>query len=134
MVKRMPVTAAPSRERGVSKISGNLVMYGLHTLKIILQTCRDFVPLKFFHRIGMIFLVPSIVTGLFVLGHFFIWGAETPYKIVGIFSMVCFFVYLACLMTGFLMEGVARIRYNQEELIFLIKARGFPDKKEKSVL
>lgn len=106
-----------------SKISGNLFSYGCKTLKIIIRSFRDYRPLLFFFYLGLLTGIPSLMMGLYLLLHFLNTGTFTPYKYLG-FAFIYFSTMTIILwVIGFLADMFARLRMNQEKILYIEKKR-----------
>lgn len=121
----MPVKVRGAREIGKPKISSSLLSYGFRALKIILQTCRDYEPFTFFNSIGIIFFAIAIGGGLFVFTCYFMTGTFYNYKWVGFLSGISFIIFMLFVILGFILESLAIIRRNQEQLLYSLKKLNF---------
>ena len=127
-IKEIPLAVWGQREVGKSKLASNLVRYGLKTLRIILQTYRDYRPFRLFHGIGLVFLLVGIGSGLFLGAHYLTSGRFTPYKFVGFISFGGFLLYVLFLWIGFVTEILSAMRKSQERTLYLLKKLHHPDK------
>ena len=131
--KRVPIVEIPievrgTREHGKSKVASNLFRYGYQTLKIILKSCRDYKPFSLFAIFASLYFLISLVTGTFFITHYITTGAFSPHKWAGFTS--AFFLILASFsfIVGFILDMFARMRMNQEEILFYLKENHFRDK------
>ncbi len=116
-----PIMVRGTREVGESKVASSIIKYGTKTLRIILQTYRDYEPFKLFNFVGSIFLIISLVTGIFMLSYYVTYGVFTPYKWIGALSGVTSIIYLLLLLMGFILESLSTMRRNQEKILYLLK-------------
>lgn len=123
----IPVKVRGSREIGESRIASNVVKYGFKTLRIILQTYRDYDPFSMFSFIGAFFLIAALISGIFVSYHFLVTGAFSPYKWVGFLSGGSFLIFVGFVLMGFMIESLSVIRKNQEKILYHLKKLNLSD-------
>ena len=126
-IKTIPVnvTYFPDRK---SRVAGSILNYMFQTAKIIFRAYRDYNPLKFFGLLGLIPLVISILSGIFVLIHYFTTGAFSPYIFVAFASVYLFTFGILLWVVGILADMFIRIRLNQEQLLYAEKKRRYDSK------
>lgn len=122
-IKEIPIQVKGVREHGKSKVASNLFRYSYQTSKIILKTFRDYKPFKFFSIISVVLYIAALPSGLFLVTHFFRTGAFTPHKWAGFVSISLVSVATLTLVLGFILDMFARIRFNQEEILFYLKEK-----------
>jgi glycosyltransferase involved in cell wall biosynthesis len=124
-IAEVPIEVRGTREFGKSKVASNLLRYGYQTLKIILKSCRDYKPFSLFGVFALVYFLISLVTGTFFVAHYIVTGAFSPHKWAGFTSG--FFLLLASLslIVGFILDMFARMRMNQEEILFYLKENHF---------
>jgi len=110
-----------TREIGESRIASNVMKYGFKTLRIILQTYRDYDPFAMFSFIGALFLIAALISGSFVTYHFLTTGLFSPYKWVGFLAGGCLLVFVGLVLMGFVIESLSGIRKNQEKILYYLK-------------
>lgn len=127
-IAEVPIEVRGTREFGKSKVASNLLRYGYQTLKIILKSCRDYKPFSLFGVFALVYFLISLVTGTFFVAHYIVTGAFSPHKWAGFTSG--FFLLLASLslVVGFILDMFARMRMNQEEILFYLKENHFREK------
>lgn len=108
----------PSR---TSKISSNLFKYGINTLKIILETYRDYKPFSFFSYIALFFFIISIFFGSILLYTYISRGSFSPNIWSGFVGGTFLFISIIFFTVGFLADVIKRIRINQEKILYLLK-------------
>ncbi len=123
-IKTIPVnvTYFPDRK---SRVAGSILYYMFQTAKIIFRAYRDYNPLKFFGLLGLIPFVISILSGIFVLIHYFTTGAFSPYIFVAFTSVYLFTFGILLWVVGILADMFIRIRLNQEQLLYAEKKRRY---------
>jgi glycosyltransferase involved in cell wall biosynthesis len=120
-IMEVPVKVLGKRSIGKSRVASNLFRYAYQTLKIILRTFRDYKPFKLFGFASLLLALAGFVF-LFVLFYFkFTTGSFTPYKWSGFAAGVLFLSSLIFLLLGFILDMFARMRHNQEEILFHLK-------------
>lgn len=116
------VTYFPDRK---SRVAGSILKYMFQTAKIIFRAYRDYNPLKFFGLLGLIPFVLSILSGAFVLIHYFTTGAFSPYIFVAFAAVYLFTLGILLWIVGILADMFVRIRLNQEQLLYAEKKRRY---------
>ena len=126
-IKTIPVdvTYFPDRK---SRVAGSILNYMFQTAKIIFRAYRDYNPLKFFGLLGLIPFVISVLSGVFVLIHYFTTGAFSPYIFVAFASVYLFTFGILLWIVGILADMFVRIRLNQEQLLYAEKKRRYDSK------
>jgi hypothetical protein len=104
-----------------SRVAGSIVKYAFKTLKIILDTLRDYKPMAFFGGAGIISFILSILIETFVFIHYFRTGEFTPYKVLGVLGLSFFILSLFLVVIGLLANMINRVRRNGERLLYEIK-------------
>lgn len=119
-VSQIPVRVTYFEGR-ISRVANNVFTYGIRTSKIIVKCLKDYAPFYFFMNIALFFLLLAAALGGFVLVHWFVNGAITPYKSLGIFALTllgfAFFVAILALIADIL----GRMRQNQEKILYFLK-------------
>lgn len=123
-IKTIPVdvTYFPDRK---SRVAGSILKYMFQTAKIIFRAYRDYNPLKFFGLLGLIPFIISLITGVFVLIHYFTTGAFSPYIFVAFAAVYLFTLGVLLWVVGILADMFVRIRLNQEQLLYAEKKRRY---------
>ncbi len=120
-ILEVPVEVLGKRSIGKSRVASNLFRYGYQTLKIILRAIRDHKPFKLFGFVSLLLALAGFVF-LSILFYFkFTTGSFTPYKWSGLAAGVLFLSSLIFLLLGFILDMFARMRHNQEEILFHLK-------------
>lgn len=117
----VPVSVLGKRAIGKSRIASNLFKYAFQTSNIILKTFRDYRPFKLFGFISSLFLI----IGVLVIGYLFYFkistGSFSPYKWLGFAGGASVILGFISLLIGFILDMFARMRHNQEEILFYLK-------------
>ena len=122
-ILEVPVKIRGTREFGKSRVAGNLWRYGLYTAKIIFRSYRDYRPLKFFGTISAALFVIGLLLFGFFIGHYFIAGRFSPHIWAGMTAGTLGVFALLFFVAGILADMLARIRINQERMLYLLKKR-----------
>jgi glycosyltransferase involved in cell wall biosynthesis len=123
-ILEIPVHVKGKREHGKSKVAANLFRYGIQTLKIIIRTFRDYKPFRLFGYLSLITFLIGLGFAIFLGIHYLQVGAFTPHKWAGFTAGFFWVVTLLFLLIGFVMDMFARMRHNQEEILFQLKKNG----------
>ena len=105
----------------ISKISSNLFTYGINTLKIILETYRDYKPFTFFSYISLFFFIISAFLGSILLYTYISIGTFHPNVWSGFVGGIFLFISIAFFIVGISANMIRRIRTNQEKILYLLK-------------
>jgi glycosyltransferase involved in cell wall biosynthesis len=117
------------RRVGRSKVVKNPIDYGLRALKIIIQSERDYRPLRFFSIISLLFLFPGLLALGIVSMNWIITGMTSPYTSLiylgGILSVVAIIFIVLALIAD--MNG--RQRFLLEEMLYLMRKEVYEPKR-----
>lgn len=119
-VKQIPVKVIYFDDR-VSRVANNVISYGFKTSKIILKCFRNYKPFYFFGGIALFFFSIAMLLALFVFTHWISTGFITPYKSLGILSLILFLTSILFLVLALLADMLGGIRQNQEKILLLTK-------------
>ncbi len=122
-IVEVPIKVRGIREYGKSRVASNLFRYAYQTSKIILKTYRDYKPFTFFGFISALTFFLGFALGSFLFIYYLRTGAFTPHKWAGFTS--AFFIVCSSLVfiLGFILDMFARMRINQEEILFYLKSK-----------
>ena len=120
-ILEVPVHVRGSREHGKSRVASNLFRYGFQTLNIILRTFRDNKPFRLFGSMSFIAFLLGLGFAIFLGQHYLRNGEFSPHKWAGFIAGFLFVVSLLLLLIGFVLDMFARMRRNQEEILFQLK-------------
>ena len=123
-IKEEPVHVRYFKDRK-SRVSGNIPRYMYRTLKIILRTYRDYMPLRFFWGIGFFLLLFSLLFGSILLLHYISSGKFSGQIWSGFVGGFFFINAMAFFILGLLADMFDRIRRNQEKIILQLKKMEF---------
>ncbi|MFW6257694.1 MAG: glycosyltransferase, partial [Prolixibacteraceae bacterium] len=120
-IMEVPVKVLGKRSKGKSRVASNLFKYAYQTVKIILRTFRDFKPFKLFGFISLLLAIAGLMFLSVMFYSKFTTGSFTPYKWSGFAAGVLFLSSFIFLLLGFILDMFARMRHNQEEILFHLK-------------
>ena len=127
--KRIPIVEVPVvvrgvREHGQSKMASSVLRYGTRTAKIMLLTYRDQAPLRLCGWIALVFVLAGVgllgwsFARLQATGEWLKWAAFMGGAFVAVAVMTLFF--------GFMADIAARLRRNQEEILYWLRRNADP--------
>lgn len=124
-IVEIPIEVRGTREFGKSRVASNLFKYGYQTIKIILNSVRDYKPFSIFAVFALLCFVISLSTGSFFIMHYIETGVFSPHKWAGFTSAFLLCLAFLSLVGGFILDMFARMRINQEEMLFYLKGKSF---------
>jgi glycosyltransferase involved in cell wall biosynthesis len=130
--KRLKIVEIPIKVKyfpaRTSKISSNLFKYGINTLKIILETYRDYKPFSFFSYVALFFFIISVFFGSILLYTYISLGSFHPNIWSGFVGGTFLFISIILFIVGIFADTIKRIRINQEKILFLLKRNALKNK------
>jgi hypothetical protein len=133
--KRMKIVEVPldvrgTREFGSSRIAGNLPLYALRSLAIMLRAFISFRPLAFFATLSALFAAPGLGLLLFLGIHYLQAGKFSPHIWAGFVGGSFTFLALSTIVTGLVADMLMRIRLNQESSLYLLKSAAWRQRRD----
>ncbi|KKP92332.1 MAG: Glycosyl transferase family 2 [Parcubacteria group bacterium GW2011_GWA2_36_10] len=104
-----------------SRVASNLFKYAWNILKINFKTLRDYKPMKFFGFLGTFIFSIGLLLDAFVFLYFLQTSSFTPYKSVIFSGAFLNLLGILLVVVGFLSDMLARIRWNQEKILYYAK-------------
>lgn len=101
-----------------SKIASNLFKYAYQMSKIIFRSMLDYRPLFLFGNLGLACLLIAFLFVSFLMGHYFLTGAFTPYKASGFIGLGFGIFGLLIIFIGLVADMLNRIRLNQDKILY----------------
>ena len=98
----------------------------------ILRAFRDFAPMTFFGRLGLIPFVIGILCLIFLLVHWLITGDLSPYKFLGFTGIYLVSLGILVALFGLLSDMLGRMLNNQEKILYYEKKNYYFSRKEKT--
>lgn len=120
-ILEVPVAVRGTRPCGRSRVAGNLFKYAYYTIKIIARTYRDYRPFRFFAAGAAILIALGVAAFAFLAVHYARTGALTPHKWAGFAGAFLVMLGAASLVLGFVLDMFARMRINQEQILYRLK-------------
>ena len=127
-IVEVAVKVRGTREFGESRVASNLFRYGYQTIKIILNSFRDYRPFGLCFFLSAMIGLPGLCLSAFFISHYALTGEFTPHKWAGFSAFALLFFAFLILGLGFILDMFARMRLNQEEILYNLKRLGFEGK------
>ncbi len=122
-LEEVPMAIQGVRSVGKSRVASNLWNYGYRALKIILQTYRDFWPMRFFGWLSLAGLLPGVGLIGFLFYHRLTSGGFSPHIWAGFVGGGLLTLGIMTVITGLMAQMLTRLRLNQEEILYLERSR-----------
>jgi GT2 family glycosyltransferase len=116
----VPITVRYFPERK-SKVAGNLLVYINRAMRIIFKSFKDYKPFYFFSISASIPGILGLACLIFILVHYIISGAFSPYKFIGFIGIYLVSLAILLLVVGFLADILVGIRLTTEKQLYLQK-------------
>ncbi len=120
-ILEVPIEVRGTRAHGRSRVAGNLLKYAYYTAKIIVRTYRDYRPFRLFAAAAVALFAAGLALFAFLAVHYARAGALTPHKWAGFAGAFLFMLGTANLFLGFVLDMFARMRINQEQILYRLK-------------
>ncbi|MGH0029448.1 MAG: glycosyltransferase family 2 protein [Myxococcota bacterium] len=128
-IVEVPLAVRGERQFGESRVAGSLWRYALRSAQIIFRCYRDYHPLRFFGGLALLFAVPALALGLFLVAHYAATGGFSPHKWAGFTAAGLLGIALLALHMGVMGDMLNRHRIYLEELLYRERQRaGHPDR------
>ena len=111
-----------TREFGTSRVASSIPRYALRSLQIMLGAFISYRPFRFFAAIASVFLLVGLGFLVFLGIHYLRSGAFTPHIWAGFVGGSFTFLGIITLIVGLVGDMLMRIRMNQENILYLLKA------------
>lgn len=108
-----------------SKVAGNLFTYTNRALRIIFKSFKDYKPFYFFSLMALFPAILGISALIFMLVHFLMTGAFTPYKFIGFIGIYLVSLAIILLIVGFLADILVGIRSTEEKQLYILKKKRY---------
>ncbi|HEM46414.1 MAG TPA: glycosyltransferase family 2 protein [Alphaproteobacteria bacterium] len=122
-ILEVPVEVRGVRKEGTSRVASNLFRYAYQTMKIIVRTVRDYRPFKLFAGLAAVAFLPGVALAVFLAVHYARSGGFSPHKWAGFTAGFLLMIAALCFFLGFVLDMFARMRLNQEEILYQLKKR-----------
>ena len=120
-ILEVPLEVRGTRAHGRSRVAGNLFKYAYYTTKIIVRTYRDYRPFRFFAAAAIALFAAGLALFAYLAVHYARTGALTPHKWAGFAGAFLVMLGTANLFLGFVLDMFARMRINQEQILYRLK-------------
>lgn len=127
-IVEVPVPVRGVREFGKSRVASNLFRYAFRSSQIMLRAFIDYNPFCFFASISIIFFAVSLGLLGFLLMHYISTGSFSPHIWAGFVGGSFAFMGILTVVIGFLSDMMARLRRNQEDILFHLKKLALREK------
>lgn len=124
-IKEVPIEVQYFPDRK-SRVAGSIWKYAVNTATIIFRGYRDYFPLRFFSRVSMVFILPSMPLGLLFFGSYFVTGRFSGFLFAGFSAAFLFTLGVLFLVLGVVTDMLDRIRSNQERILYHLKKHQAP--------
>jgi glycosyltransferase involved in cell wall biosynthesis len=111
-----------------SRVAGSIIHYSTQTSKIILRVLLDYRPIRVFGLFGGLCMVIGIGFEVFLMAHYFLSGAFTPYKSTGFIGLGFVIFGLLILIIALVADMLNRVRINQDKLLYELKRSRYAKK------
>jgi len=120
-ILEVPIHVKGKRDHGKSKVANNLFRYGFQTFKIIIRTFRDYKPFRLFGYLSLIAFLTGLGFAFFLVIYYIQTDSFSPHKWAGFTAGFFIIIAMMFFLIGFIMDMFARMRQNQEDILFHIK-------------
>ena len=101
-----------------SRVANSISAYAFQTSKIIFRILLDYKPMRVFGAFaGLMFLI-GIVFEVLLFGHYFLYGAFTPYKSFGFIGLGFLIFGTLVFLVALIADMLNRIRLNQDKILY----------------
>lgn len=112
----LPVLA--ERPVGESRIMRSVLQYGMRSGPVLIRATRDYSPMKFFGLLSLAAIVPGLLAGVFVTGHWLRTSETAPYTSLITISVGALLFGLLLGVVALLADLIARLRFQLEEMLY----------------
>lgn len=117
-IVEVPLPVLAERPVGESRIMSSVTRYAVRSAPVLIRAIRDYSPMKFFGMLSLMAMVPSLLAGLFVSGHWLLTGETAPYTsliTLSVGGLLCAFLLGA---VALLADLIGRVRFELEEILY----------------
>lgn len=108
-----------------SRVAGSVYKYALQTSMIIFRVMLDYRPMRVFGTLAGVLGLIGIGFVLFLVGHYVVVGAFTPYKSFGFIGLGFFIFGALVFLIALIADMLNRLRANQDKLLYEIRKLRF---------
>lgn len=121
-IVEIPVKVQGTRDFGTSRVASSIPRYAARSLQIMLRAFISYRPFSFFSVIACVFLIIGFGFLSFLGVHYMRTGAFSPHIWAGFVGGSLSFLGIITLVIGFVGDMLVRIRINQENILYFLKA------------
>jgi glycosyltransferase involved in cell wall biosynthesis len=104
-----------------SRVAKSLSAYAFQTSKIIFRILLDYKPMRVFGLFAGLMFVIGIIFEVLLFGHYFLYGAFTPYKSFGFIGLGFLIFGTLVFLVALIADMINRLRRNQDKLLYELK-------------
>jgi glycosyltransferase involved in cell wall biosynthesis len=104
-----------------SRVAASIYRYAIQTSKIIFRVMLDYRPMRVFGTMAGVLGSIGIGFVLYLLGHYIVVGAFTPYKSLGFIGLGFFIFGALVFLIALIADMLNRLRTNQDKILYEIK-------------
>jgi glycosyltransferase involved in cell wall biosynthesis len=119
-VVETPISVRYDPERS-SRVAKSLFRYAIKTSIIIFRVLLDYQPIRVFGTIGSFLILIGVGFIAFLLGHYVLTSAFTPYKAYGFIGLGFIIFGMLVFLLALIADMVKRVRVNQARLLYEIR-------------
>lgn len=123
-ILEVPIPVRGKRAHGKSRVASNLFKYAYYTAKIIIRTLRDYRPFRFFAGVSLALFAGGLAFAVFLAVFHAHSGSFTPHKWAGFTAGFLVLLSALSLVLGFILDMFARMRINQEQILYQLRKLG----------
>jgi len=127
-VVEIPITVKYFPDRK-SRVADSIIRYATQTSKIILRVLLDYQPIRVFGSFGGFCMLIGIGFELFLMTHYALTGAFSPYKSAGFIGLGFIIFGLLILIIALIADMLNRLRINQDKLLYELKRNRYGKKR-----
>lgn len=127
-IVEVPVKVRGSREFGTSRIASSIPRYAIRSLQIMLRAFVSYRPFTSFAAVAAVFLAGGFGLLGFLLYHYLTSGSFSPHIWAGFVGGSLVFVGIMTLVIGLIGDIMLRLRLNQEQILYFLKAERYSDR------
>ena len=119
-VVETPISVRYDPERK-SRVAKSIFRYAIKTSIIIFRVLLDYQPIRVFGTIGTFLILIGVGFVAFLLGHYVLTGAFTPYKAYGFIGLGFIIFGMLVFLLALIADMVKRVRVNQARMLYEIR-------------
>ena len=121
-ILEIPIRVRGTREFGTSRIASSIPRYAFRSLQIMLRAFISYRPFSFFLAVSSVFFAIALGLFGFLAVHYLQTGKFSPHIWSGFVGGSFGILGISTLDTGLIGDMLVRIRMNQEDILYFLKA------------